>query len=110
MSGKFFLIFNNSFKPIYSKRYIYSSLSKSASSYIVSFKRDTPQDVIDAEKKRVQDTGAIIKHEYNTAIKGFSVEVPDNIVTSLSFDHPQVDYVEADGEVTTQGKALLTPN
>ncbi|KAI9364033.1 hypothetical protein BD770DRAFT_379123 [Pilaira anomala] len=79
-----------------------------SSSYIVTFKSDTPQDVIDAQIKQVEDSGCKITHRYNAAIKGFSVEVPDEHVSTLSFSSPHLNGVEADGEVTTQGKALLS--
>lgn len=78
-----------------------------ASNYIVTFKRDTPDDVIEKEAKKVEDSGCTIKHRYNAAIKGFSVEVPDEHVSTLSFQGDHFQGVEADGEVTTQGQALL---
>ncbi|KAI9470562.1 MAG: hypothetical protein EXX96DRAFT_510848, partial [Benjaminiella poitrasii] len=80
----------------------------SSSHYIVTFKRDTPDEVIDQHIKDCESSGAKIKHRYNAAIKGFSVEVPDDTVSTLSFDNPHVTNVEADGEVTTQGKSLLS--
>ncbi|KAI7908231.1 uncharacterized protein BX663DRAFT_493461 [Cokeromyces recurvatus] len=80
----------------------------SSSNYIVAFKRDTPDEVIDKHIKDCESSGAKIKHRYNAAIKGFSVEVPDETVSALSFNHPQILHVESDGEVTTQGKSLLT--
>ncbi|KAI7867271.1 hypothetical protein BDF14DRAFT_1881890 [Spinellus fusiger] len=79
-----------------------------SSSYIVSFKKDTPDSVIDAEIAKVEASGATIKDRYRSAIKGFSVEVPDSIVNSLSFDQEHVNFVEADGEVTTQGQSLIS--
>jgi hypothetical protein len=75
--------------------------------YIVTFKHDTPENVIEEQIKAAEASGATIKHRYNAAIKGFSVEVPDSSVNSLSLDHPHVENIEADGTVTTQGKALL---
>ncbi|KAI9016378.1 hypothetical protein CLU79DRAFT_763572 [Phycomyces nitens] len=78
-----------------------------SSSYIVTFKKDTPQEVIDQEIEKVKATGAEIKHVYNSSIKGFSVSVPDSLVSSLSFDNEHVNFVEADGEVSTQGQSLL---
>lgn len=78
-----------------------------ASNYIVTFKKDTPDHVIEEEVKKVEQSGCTIKHRYNAAIKGFSVEVPDEHVSTLSFKGDHVNGVEADGEVTTQGKALL---
>lgn len=79
-----------------------------ASHYIVTFKSDTPADVIEKEAKKVEESGATIKHRYNAAIKGFSVEVPDDSVNALSLTSPHIDLIEADGQVTTQGKSLLS--
>lgn len=78
-----------------------------ASQYIVTFKRDTPESVIEEKIKEVEASGAKITHRYNAAIKGFSVEVPDECVSSLSLQTDDVVGIEADGLVTTQGKALL---
>ncbi|KAL1932177.1 hypothetical protein VTP01DRAFT_9233 [Rhizomucor pusillus] len=78
-----------------------------SSHYIVTFKKDTPDDVIEKHIAQTEASGAKVKHRYNSAIKGYSVEVPDDAVSTLSFKHEDVEYVEADGEVTTQGKALL---
>ncbi|CAO3636698.1 unnamed protein product [Mucor hiemalis] len=78
-----------------------------SSNYIVTFKHDTPEDVIEQEAKKVEQSGCTIKHRYNAAIKGFSVEVPDDSVQTLSLTSPHIQGVEADGVVTTQGKALL---
>ncbi|KAI8991067.1 hypothetical protein BDF20DRAFT_831148 [Mycotypha africana] len=81
----------------------------SSSTYIVTFARDTADDVIDKHIKEAEQSGCTIKHRYNSAMKGYSVEVPDDSVRSLSFNHPNIQSVEADGEVTTQGKSLLNP-
>ncbi|ORX43697.1 hypothetical protein DM01DRAFT_1340655 [Hesseltinella vesiculosa] len=78
-----------------------------ASTYIVTFNKDTPDEVIEQHAKETEAAGATIKHRYNSAMKGFSVEVPDDIVSALSFDSPHINFVEPDGEVTTQGKSLL---
>lgn len=75
--------------------------------YIVTFKRDTPEDVIEKKAQDIESSGAKIVHRYNAAIKGFSVQVPDETVSTLSFDDEHITGVEADGEVTTQGKSLL---
>lgn len=79
-----------------------------SSHYIVTFKKDTPDDVIESHIAQTKASGGIIKHRYNSAIKGYSVEVPDDVVGTMSLKHDSIDFVEADGEVTTQGKALLT--
>ncbi|KAI8048034.1 uncharacterized protein B0P05DRAFT_500552 [Gilbertella persicaria] len=78
-----------------------------SSQYIVTFKRDTPSEVIEEKIKEVESSGAKIVHRYDSAIKGFSVSVPDESVNALSFDSDHITGVEADGEVTTQGKALI---
>lgn len=78
-----------------------------SSTFIVTFKNGTPDDVIEQHIQKSEASGAIIKHRYNAGIKGYSVEIPDNTVSALSFDHPDIDAVEADGEVTTQGQSLL---
>ncbi|KAI8582311.1 hypothetical protein K450DRAFT_228376 [Umbelopsis ramanniana AG] len=78
----------------------------SSSTFIVTFKRDTPQDVIDKHMEEAKSKGCKINHVYKTTTKGYSVEVPDDAVNSLSM-HENIVAIEADGEVTTQGKALL---
>lgn len=78
-----------------------------ASTFIVTFKNDTPDDIIEQQIKAAEASGAKIIHRYNSAIKGFSVEVPDESVSALSLRSPHIDSIEADGEVTTQGQSLL---
>ncbi|KAH8554689.1 hypothetical protein BGW37DRAFT_480685 [Umbelopsis sp. PMI_123] len=79
----------------------------SSSKFIVTFKKDTPQNVIDEHIEQAKAKGATVNHVYKTTIKGYSVSIPDDAVNALSLDHPQITAVEADGEVTTQGKTLL---
>ncbi|ORY89991.1 hypothetical protein BCR43DRAFT_499811 [Syncephalastrum racemosum] len=80
---------------------------KMSSTFIVTFKNGTPDNVIENHVQQAEASGAKVKHRYNSAIKGYSVEVPDNTVSTLSFDHPDIQDIEADGEVTTQGASLL---
>ena len=76
------------------------------SNFIVTFKKDTPQDVIDQHMEEAKSKGCTINHVYKHSIKGYSVSVPDDAVGALSTqDH--VDAIEADGEVTSQGSKLL---
>ncbi|KAI9488825.1 hypothetical protein BDB00DRAFT_846299 [Zychaea mexicana] len=81
----------------------------SESSYIVTFKKDTPESVIDEEVEKAKRSGANVTNVYKAALKGYSVTVPDDSVgtfsTNLNQEH--VEQIEADGEVSTQGKALL---
>ncbi|KAI8065854.1 hypothetical protein BC940DRAFT_68039 [Gongronella butleri] len=78
-----------------------------SSHYIVTFKKTTPDDVIEKHIKDSQDAGCTIKHRYNAAIKGYSVEVPDDSLHALAVNE-HVNFIEADGEVSTQGQAKLT--
>ncbi|KAG2184751.1 hypothetical protein INT43_000664 [Umbelopsis isabellina] len=77
-----------------------------SSNFIVTFKKDTPQDVIDQHMEEAKSKGCDIKHVYKSSIKGYSVSVPDDSVGALS-THDKIDAIEADGEVTTQGSKLL---
>ncbi|KAI9258500.1 hypothetical protein BY458DRAFT_518064 [Sporodiniella umbellata] len=79
----------------------------STSTFIVTFKENTPQDVIDKQIKDAEASGSKIVHVYNSTIKGFSVQVPDESVSALSLTSPHIEGIEADGEVSTQGKSLL---
>ncbi|CAO3704000.1 unnamed protein product [Rhizopus stolonifer] len=78
-----------------------------SSTFIVTFKSETPDEVIDAQIENAKASGAKIVHRYNSAIKGFSVEVPDECVSALSLTSPHIEAVEADGQVSTQGQSLL---
>ncbi|KAF9190568.1 hypothetical protein BGZ51_008419 [Haplosporangium sp. Z 767] len=73
---------------------------------IVVFKSDAQPSDIDAAIKNVESQGGKIGHRY-TALLGFSAEMPDNCVQSLTV-HPQVDYVEPDGEVSICTRNLLS--
>jgi hypothetical protein len=81
-----------------------------ASNYIVTFKKGTPASVIDEQAKKAEEAGATIKHRYTSAILGYAVSVPDGAINAFDASHPDVDFVEADGEVTTQGQTLLSGN
>ncbi|KAG1566344.1 hypothetical protein G6F50_009235 [Rhizopus delemar] len=81
-----------------------------ASTFIVTFKNDTPDEIIEQQIENAKASGAEIVHRYNSAIKGFSVKVPDESVSALSLASPHVEAIEADGEVSTQGRSLLTSN
>jgi len=49
---------------------------------IVSYPKNTPQHVIDAAKKAVEDAGGIIIHEYNL-IAGFAAKAPTKIFETI---------------------------
>ncbi|KAI7886794.1 hypothetical protein K492DRAFT_189895 [Lichtheimia hyalospora FSU 10163] len=81
----------------------------SSSNYIITYPNDTPDHVLEAKATAIEASGAKIKHRYNAAIKGFAVEVPDASVSAMGEvkADPDVTNMEADGEVSTQGQALL---
>ncbi|KAI9317119.1 hypothetical protein BX666DRAFT_1858098 [Dichotomocladium elegans] len=83
------------------------SCRRIASNYIVTFSKDTPPEVIDQEVEKAKASGANVKHVYKTALKGYAVQVPDDLVTALDLSHPNILAVEAEGEVTIQGQSLL---
>ncbi|KAG0211445.1 hypothetical protein BGX28_007937 [Mortierella sp. GBA30] len=73
---------------------------------IVVFKDGTPLSEIENAVNDVQAQGGKITHRYESALLGFSAEIPDSSVQTLNV-HPHVDYVEADGEVSIYTKNLL---
>ncbi|KAJ3186715.1 hypothetical protein HDU85_007535 [Gaertneriomyces sp. JEL0708] len=73
--------------------------------YVVAFKADTPQDVIDQAAKDIEAQGGKIGHKYDTVMKGFAATLPDNLLTTFKA-HDKVDYIEADGEVSAYAKTL----
>ncbi|TPX71223.1 hypothetical protein SpCBS45565_g01258 [Spizellomyces sp. 'palustris'] len=94
--------------------------------YIVVFKSDTPQEVVDKAAKDVEASGeqtdgsinirllpelnilmslgGTVGHRYDSVMKGFSATLPDNVLTTFE-SHDKVDYIEADGEVSTYAKS-----
>ncbi|KAF9945324.1 hypothetical protein BGZ70_003890, partial [Mortierella alpina] len=69
--------------------------------YIVVFKEGTSDEEIEQAAKNVESQGGKVTHRYSAALLGFTAELPENTFTTMS-THPQVDYVEADGEVSIQ--------
>ncbi|KND00483.1 uncharacterized protein SPPG_04799 [Spizellomyces punctatus DAOM BR117] len=72
--------------------------------YIVVFKSDTPQEVINKAANDVEASGGTIGHRYDSVMKGFSATLPDNVLTTFQ-SHDKVDYIEADGEVSAYAKS-----
>ncbi|KAF9321113.1 hypothetical protein BG003_003610 [Podila horticola] len=79
----------------------------SSNKVIVVFKAETPASEIEAAVKDCESKGGKITHRYNAALLGFSAEMPDNAVQTLTV-HPHVDYVEPDGPVSIYAKNLLS--
>ncbi|KAI8913835.1 hypothetical protein PhCBS80983_g04375 [Powellomyces hirtus] len=80
-------------------------MSAKTGSYIVVFKPDTPDHVIEKAAKDVEASGGKIGHRYDSTMKGFSATVPDQVITTFQA-HENLDYIEADGEVTAYAKSV----
>lgn len=112
-----------------------ASVGKEGSgSYIVVFKAGVAKDVVEKAIKDVEAKGGKINHRYDTVFTGFAATVPDSVlcefelrgggwrlsclmvsdrIDSLDFffpavmkQHPSVDYIEADGEVSALAKKM----
>ncbi|KAG0097145.1 hypothetical protein BGZ93_003337 [Podila epicladia] len=79
----------------------------SSNKVIVVFKDGTSASDIEAAVKDCESKGGKVTHRYNAALLGFSAEMPDTAVQTLSVN-PRVDYVEADGTVSIYTKNLLS--
>ncbi|KAF9961108.1 hypothetical protein BGZ72_004872 [Mortierella alpina] len=73
---------------------------------IVVFKDGTPASEIENAIADVQSQGGKITHRYESALLGFSAELPNDTVQVMT-KHPHVNYVEADGQVSAYTKDLL---
>ncbi|KAF7921599.1 uncharacterized protein EAE98_008446 [Botrytis deweyae] len=73
------------------------------SSYIVGVKKNLSEEQYTAARKAIEEQGCEVKSEYDrTGVSpGFVVEMPEGTVTTLEA-HDHVEFVEANGEVTTQ--------
>jgi len=69
--------------------------------FIVVFKDSATQEQIDEYARTVDNTGGQVKNRYNTALKGFSATLTPENFQNLQGDSI-IDYIEPDGEVTTQ--------
>jgi subtilisin family serine protease len=69
--------------------------SKIPGEYIIVFKPGTPRDVVLAAQNRAKRLGGTIKHIYQSALIGFSVNLPDNALQVLRAN-PNIAFVEND--------------
>ena len=63
-------------------------------SYIVSFKEDTQQSVVDKLIKDIESAGGKITHRY-TIIRGFAGQIPPKMLDILRA-HEKIASIEAD--------------
>ncbi|KAF9283819.1 hypothetical protein BGZ68_005080 [Mortierella alpina] len=73
---------------------------------IVVFKSGTPASEIENAISNVESQGGNITHRYESALLGFSAELPDSSVMAMT-DNVHVDYVEPDGEVTAYARKAM---
>ncbi|KAG0032475.1 hypothetical protein BGZ81_010822 [Podila clonocystis] len=73
---------------------------------IVSFKPETTTAHIETAIKEIEANGGKIIHRYDSVLRGFAAEIPDNSIQALTVDE-HVDYVEADGQVSAYAFNLL---
>lgn len=63
--------------------------------YIVVFKNGTSKTVIEQVMASIESAGGSIGHRYDSALLGFSAQVPTAMLRTLE-SHPHVDFVEQD--------------
>ncbi|KAJ5278867.1 hypothetical protein N7478_004239 [Penicillium angulare] len=69
-------------------------------SFIVKCHEGVSDDQIQTLKKQIEEQGGNITQDFSI-IKGFGVEFPEDRV-SMFANHEHIEFIEADGEVTTQ--------
>ncbi|KAG4091684.1 hypothetical protein H8356DRAFT_1707133 [Neocallimastix lanati (nom. inval.)] len=77
----------------------------SSGDYIVCFKEGTSNEVIEKAIAEVKAQGGEIKQRYETTMLGFAAKLPDQVLTTMT-NSSDVDFVEADGQVSAYAKTL----
>ena len=77
--------------------------------YIVVLKSETPADEVEpVANEMLAAHGGTVRHVYQHAIKGFSIQLPEPAAMALS-RNPRVEYVQEDSEVFL-ANVQATPN
>ncbi|KAL4801452.1 hypothetical protein BDV18DRAFT_149234 [Aspergillus unguis] len=72
-----------------------------AKSVLVTYPQDTPNSVIEDAKNSVRQGGGTITHEYNTVIKGFAADAPEEAIQQVSTESAEYQpTVEQDQPVS----------
>jgi subtilisin family serine protease len=74
--------------------------------YIVVFDKDAPGNEVARERRESERRGALVHHEYRTALRGFAATMSESEVERLQ-RRPHVDYIEAD--LTVDQSATQSP-
>jgi hypothetical protein len=73
--------------------------------YIVVLKDGAAPDDAERAKKQARDDGGDVKHQYDSALKGFSAKLTPKALADLRQD-PDVAFIEADAVATVESTGI----
>src|ERR1043166_4704117 len=82
-----------------------NSLSSSSSSSSSSV---TTADSVRASAEKARSEGAVLRHLYEHALKGYAIRVPNDQVLQSILKNPEVDYVQPDTRIKKFSQTLPT--
>src|SRR5690242_18872880 len=82
-----------------------SSLPPSASPTSTS---PTTADSVRASAEKARSEGAVLRHLYEHALKGYAIRVPNDQVLQSVLKNPEVDYVQPDMRIRKFSQSLPT--
>jgi len=78
----------------------YSAAEPIADSYLIKFKKDTPEEIINEHKILAQSNNALLQRHWSIgAFKGYAASIKDKELVAKIEQMPEVDWVEEDGVV-----------
>lgn len=79
----------------------YSGIASAASnSYIIVLSADSDAATLGQLIARAErNYGAVVRHRYTRALRGFSAHLPDNLVERIKRDNPEIRYIEANARI-----------
>jgi Peptidase inhibitor I9 len=84
------------------------SLSSSSSASSSSSSSLTTADSVRASAEKARSEGAVLRHLYEHALKGYAIRVPNDQVLQSILKNPEVDYVQPDMRVKKFSQTLPT--
>jgi hypothetical protein len=84
------------------------SLSSSSSASSSSSSSLTTADSVRASAEKARSEGAVLRHLYEHALKGYAIRVPNDQVLQSMLKNPEVDYVQPDMRVKKFSQTLPT--
>lgn len=76
--------------------------------YIVVLDKDAPRSAMSAAKRASTKAGGKVLHTYDTALSGFTIQVPERALTGLRHN-PNVAYIEQDVTVALTASGEESP-